>query len=52
VNENQDLISVTAFFSMLFHAVIILGISFKLPDISARTNTDNSLAQLITQVAA
>lgn len=28
---------------MLFHAVIILGISFKLPDISARSNTDNSL---------
>lgn len=28
---------------MLFHAVIILGISFKLPDIAARTNTDNTL---------
>ncbi len=43
MNENQDLISVTAFLSMLFHAVIILGISFKLPDIAARTNTDNTL---------
>ncbi len=39
----NDLLSVTAFCSVLFHLVIILGISFKLPDIAARANTDNNL---------
>lgn len=39
----NDLISVTAFCSALFHMVVILGISFKLPDIAARANTDNNL---------
>jgi len=43
MNGNQDLISVTAFFSALCHAIVILGISFKLPDIAAVENTDNTL---------
>lgn len=43
MSVNQDLLSVTAFFSALFHAVIILGISFKLPDIADIQNTDNTL---------
>jgi len=43
MRENQDLLSVTAFFSALAHAIIILGISFKLPDIKAIENTDNTL---------
>jgi len=43
MNDNQDLISATAFVSALIHAAIILGISFKLPDLAARSNTDNTL---------
>ncbi len=43
MTENQDLISVTAFFSALAHAVVILGISFQLPDIAEFTNTDHTL---------
>lgn len=43
MNNNQDLLSVTAFFSALLHAVVILGISFKLPEIASRPNTDNTL---------
>lgn len=43
MGNNQDLLSVTAFFSVLLHAVIILGISFKLPDIASLPNTDNAL---------
>lgn len=42
-NTRNDLLSVTAFFSALFHAVFILGVSFKLPDIGARSSTDNTL---------
>jgi len=42
-NSSNDLISVTAFISALLHAVIILGISFKLPEIGARPSTDNTL---------
>lgn len=42
-NNLNDLLSVTAFFSVLLHIAIILGVSFKLPDIAARSNTDNSL---------
>ncbi len=41
--SNNDLLSVTAFFSVLLHAALILGVSFKLPDIAARANTDNNL---------
>ena len=43
MNSNKDLLSVTAFFSALLHAVVILGISFQLPDIAAIKNTDNTL---------
>ncbi|NND82033.1 MAG: energy transducer TonB [Gammaproteobacteria bacterium] len=43
MSSQQDLLSVTAFFSGLVHAVIILGISFKLPDIADLQNTDNML---------
>lgn len=43
MNPNQDLLSVTAFFSALAHAVIILGVSFKLPEIANRSNVDNTL---------
>lgn len=39
----RDLLSVTAFFSALLHAVFILAITFKLPDIGARPSTDNTL---------
>lgn len=43
MKSNLDLLSVTAFFSALFHAVIILGVSFKLPDLADTANTDNTL---------
>jgi len=43
MTSSQDLISVTAFFSVLFHAVVILGVSFKLPDIASIENKDNTL---------
>lgn len=43
MRETFDLLSVTAFFSALAHAVVILGISFKLPDIRAIRNVDNTL---------
>ena len=43
MKSNQDLLSVTAFFSVLFHVLVILGISFKLPEIAAIKNTDNTL---------
>ena len=42
-NPQTDLLSVTAFLSALLHAVIILGISFKLPEIGSRPSTDNTL---------
>lgn len=43
MNPNQDLLSVTAFFSALFHAVLILGVSFQFPDIAETPNIDNTL---------
>jgi len=43
MTDNRDILGVTAFFSALTHAVIILGISFKLPDLAAQSNTDNTL---------
>ena len=49
--ENRDLLSVTAFFSALIHVVLILGISFKLPDIAARNNTDNYLDVILLNSA-
>ena len=42
-STQSDLLSVTAFFSALLHAAIILGISFKLPDIGSSASTDNTL---------
>lgn len=42
-HRQTDVLSVTAFFSALLHAAIILGISFKLPEIGARKSTDNTL---------
>jgi len=42
-SQQSDLLSVTAFLSALLHAVVILGISFKLPEIGARPSTDNTL---------
>lgn len=42
-NTHSDLLSVTAFFSALLHAAIILGISFKLPEIGSQPSTDNTL---------
>lgn len=43
MNANQDLLSVTAFFSALIHVVVILGVSFKLPELASLDNTDNTL---------
>jgi protein TonB len=42
-DSQKDLLSVTAFLSALLHAVVILGITFKLPDIASRPSTDNTL---------
>ena len=50
-SDNRDLLSVTAFFSALIHATIILGISFKLPDIASLNNTDNSLDVILLNTA-
>ena len=43
IDLRRDLLSVTAFFSVLLHTVLILGVSFKLPEIGSRTSTDNTL---------
>ncbi len=43
MNSSLDLLSVTTFFSALFHAVLILGVSFKLPELADTANTDNTL---------
>lgn len=43
MKSSLDLLSVTAFFSALVHAVLILGISFKLPDLAESGNADNTL---------
>jgi len=51
MTHNKDLLSITAFFSALMHAVVILGISFKLPDIKALTNTDNTLDVVLINTA-
>lgn len=41
--KNNDLFSVTVFFSILAHAILILGVSFKMPDIASKSNIDNFL---------
>lgn len=52
VDQTQnDLLGVTAFFSVLLHTVIILGISFKLPEIAARDNTDHTLDVVLVNSA-
>ena len=43
MTKNQDLLSATAFVSALLHAGLILGVSFKFPELAARSNTDNTL---------
>lgn len=43
MNQNNDLLSITAFCSAVVHAVIILGVSFKMPDIAQVENSDNQL---------
>jgi len=50
-SENRDLLSVTAFFSALIHVAIILGISFKLPDIASLNNADNTLDVILQNTA-
>lgn len=42
-DSQNDLLSVTAFLSALLHAVVILGITFTIPDIASRPSTDNTL---------
>lgn len=51
MSENNDLLTLTAFFSALAHAVVILGISFKLPDIRALSNIDNTLDVVLINTA-
>ncbi len=42
-SDSNDLLSITAFVSVLLHATLILAVSFKLPEIAARPSTDNNL---------
>ncbi|MBT8114743.1 MAG: hypothetical protein KJP04_05160, partial [Arenicella sp.] len=51
MSQHQDLLSVTAFLSALFHAVVILGISFKLPELADLQNTDNMLDVVLINAA-
>jgi protein TonB len=39
----NDVLSYTAFISVAIHAVVILGVTFKLPDLAKLENTDNTL---------
>jgi len=39
----NDVLSYTAFISAIIHAVVILGITFKLPELAKLENTDNTL---------
>lgn len=43
MNPSNDLLSITGFLSVLMHAVIILGVSFKIPDTANIENSDNTL---------
>lgn len=40
---SNDVLSYTAFISAVIHAVVILGVTFKLPEIAKLENTDNTL---------
>lgn len=44
---DNDLLSVTAFFSALFHAALILGVSFTLPKFANLQEVDNTLDVVI-----
>ncbi len=41
--EKSDIFNIALFFATLIHAIIILGVSFQMPDIAARNNNDNNL---------
>ncbi|MDG1905339.1 MAG: energy transducer TonB [Arenicella sp.] len=41
--EKSDIFSIALFFAALVHAIIILGVSFRMPDIASRNNNDNNL---------
>lgn len=43
MNTNTDILGVTAFFSAIIHCVLILGVTFKAPDIKSVDNIDNTL---------
>ncbi len=43
MSEKGDIFNIALFFATLIHAVIILGVSFQMPDIAARNNNDNNL---------
>lgn len=43
MSDKSDILSVTSFFSVLVHAVIILGVTFRFPEIVNRPNVDNNL---------
>lgn len=43
MHDKTDILSITSFFSVLIHAVIILGVTFEFPDIASRPNVDNNL---------
>jgi len=42
-DPQKDLLSVTAFFSAMVHACLILLVTFNAPDIASRPSTDNTL---------
>ncbi len=42
-NPQNDLLSMTAFFSAIIHLCLILLVTFNVPDIASRPNTDNTL---------
>ena len=43
MGERSDIFSITGFFSVLVHAIIVLGVTFRLPDIKNQPNVDNNL---------
>ena len=43
MNTNTDILGVTAFFSAIIHSVLILGITFKMPETRSVDNIDNTL---------
>lgn len=51
MNTNTDILGVTAFFSAIIHSIIILGITFKAPDIKSIDNIDNTLDVVLVSTA-